>query len=186
MNSSSPRVAVSNTGPLISALQSNCMHILPQLYDLIHIPASELQEYEKHGAGREVRELKDAGILIAHRDFTESENNSAKTISEEIAADHATRDRDPAHHLPEAEAVVLTQRSGLGAVELLIDELAARNAARKRGVPIIGFPGILIRAYQQSMMDAEDVRNALEECQRQGTHYSPKLINEVCSGLKRR
>lgn len=186
MNSSSPRVAVSNTGPLISALQSDCIHILLQLYDLIHIPASELQEYEKHGAGREVRELIDAGILIVHEDFTESEKDFAKTIAEEIAADRATRDKDSAHHLPEAGAVVLTQRNSLGAVELLIDELAARHAARRRGVPIIGFPGILIRAYQQSMINAEDVRNALEECKRQGTHYSPRLIKEVCSGLKRR
>ena len=51
--------------------------------------------------------------------------------------------------------------------------------------PIIGFPDILIRACQQGMMEAEDVLRALEECKMQGTHYSPKLINEVYSKLKR-
>jgi len=77
------------------------------------------------------------------------------------------------------------QRKELGAVELLIDELAARDVARKRGVPIIGFPGILIRACRQNMMEPEDIKSALEECLSQGTHYSPKLIHEVYQKLKR-
>ncbi len=55
----------------------------------------------------------------------------------------------------------------------------------QQGVPIIGFPGILIRACQQGMMEPEDVKSALEECRRQGTHYSPRLINEVYNRLKR-
>jgi predicted nucleic acid-binding protein len=76
-------------------------------------------------------------------------------------------------------------RCDLGAIELLIDELAARDAAQRRGVPIIGFPGILIRACEQGMMEPEDVLRALEECKKQGTHYSPKLINEVYGKLKR-
>lgn len=51
MNSSGLRAVVSNTGPLISALQCGHIDILRQFYDVIHIPASELPEYEKHGAG---------------------------------------------------------------------------------------------------------------------------------------
>jgi hypothetical protein len=42
MTHTRPRVAVSNTGPLISALQSDCMHILLQFYDQIHIPEEEV------------------------------------------------------------------------------------------------------------------------------------------------
>jgi len=76
-------------------------------------------------------------------------------------------------------------RSNSRAEELLIDELAARDVARLRNVPVIGFPGILIRACRQRIIEPEDVLSALEECQRQGTHYSPKLINEIYSNLKR-
>lgn len=185
MDPLSLRVVVSNTGPLISALQSDCMPILFQFYDQIHIPANELSEYEKHGAGEEIRALVDAGFLVVHQDLTASEKEAAMAIAKEIAAYHATRDKDLAHHLPESEAIVLMQRSNMGAVELLIDELAAREAALQQGVPIIGFPGILIRACQQGMMEPEDVKSALEECRRQGTHYSPRLINEVYNRLKR-
>jgi len=179
------RAVVSNTGPLISALQSGCIPILFQFYDQIHIPASELKEYDKHGAGQEIRALMDASVLVVHKDLTASEKKAANAVAEEIAGYHSTRDKDPAHHLPESEAIMLMLRSDLGAIELLIDELAARYAAQRRGVPIIGFPGILIRACQQGIIDPEDVLSALEECRRQGTHYSPKLIKKVYTKLKR-
>ena len=185
MDPLSLRAVVSNTGPLISALQSGCIPILFQFYDQIHIPASERIEYDKHGAGQEIRALMDASLLVVHEDLTASEKKAAKAIAEEIAGYHATGDKDPAHHLPESEAIMLMLRSDLGAIELLIDELAARDAAKRRGVPIIGFPGILIRACQQDLMEPEDVLSALEECQRQGTHYSPRLIREVYAKLKR-
>ncbi len=129
MTSPNLRSVVSNTGPLISALQSDCMHILLQFYDQIHIPAEELREYQRHGAGMEVQALMNAGILVVHRDITALENEAARTIAQEISCHHATRDKDPSHHLPESLAIVLVQRSELGAVELLIDELAARDVA---------------------------------------------------------
>ncbi len=113
----SPRVAVSNTGPLISALQSDCMHILLQFYDQIHIPVDEISEYQKHGAGHEIGDLIETGFLVIYRDFTPLETDNAMAIAAEIA-----------NH---------------------------------------------------------KVLKALEECQRQGTHYSPKLINEIYNNLMR-
>jgi len=59
--------------------------------------------------------------------------------------------------------MVLMLRSNLGAGKLLLDELAAREVARLRKIPIIGFPGILIRACQQGMMVPEDVKSAHEK-----------------------
>ena len=185
MTPTSVRAAVSNTGPLISALQSDCMRILFQFYDQIHIPADELKEYRKHGAGREIEKFVESGFLVVHQDFNASENDAAKSIAEEIAAHHATRDKNWSHHLPESFAMVLMLRSNLGVGELLLDELAAREVARLRKIPIIGFPGILIRACQQGMMVPEDVKSALEKCQKQGTHYSPRFIEEIYEKLKR-
>ena len=184
MNQASPRVVVSNTGPLISALQSDCMHILLQLYDQIHIPVDEIQEYRKHGADPEIGVLMESGFIVVHQDFTPEENEAARIIASEIADHHSTRDKNPEHHLPEAFAIVLMLRRSSPAVELLIDELAARDVANRRGVPIIGFPGILVRACWQKIIQPEDVLVALTECQRQGTHYSSKLINEIYRSLK--
>jgi predicted nucleic acid-binding protein len=181
----SPRVAVSNTGPLISALQSDCMHILLQFYDQIHIPFDEISEFQKHGAGHEISDLLETGFLVVHRDFTPLETDIAMAIAAEIANHKATKDKNADHHLPESFAIVLMLRNTTNAQELLIDELAARDVANLRKVPIIGFPGILVRACRQLIIEPVDVLKALEECQRQGTHYSPKLINEIYNNLMR-
>lgn len=75
-------------------------------------------------------------------------------------------------------------RAELGARELLLDELAARMIAQERGIAVIGFAGVLIRASQQSLLSAEDVRAILLLCQPQGTHYSNAFIAAVYRRLK--
>lgn len=185
MTQSSPRVAVSNTGPLISALQSDCVHILLSFYDQILIPADEIPEYQKHGADAEIGELLEAGFIVICQDFTPEECDAARAVADEIANHRISRDKNPLHHVPESFAIVLMLRSNSRAVELLIDELAARDVARQRKVPVIGFPGILIRACRERIIEPEDLRRALEECQRQGTHYSSRFINEIYNNLIR-
>ena len=178
------RVVVSNTGPLISALQCDCMHILRQFYDLIHIASSELAELEELGAAVEIRAMIETEF-IAVRNLTDSERVTARAIAEEITQSSMSRDKDPVHHYPEAEAIVLMERGNLEAVELLVDELAARETARRRRIAIVGFPGLLIRACQQDLLTPEQVRDTLIECQRQGTHYSNQFIAEIYQRLRR-
>jgi hypothetical protein len=161
------------------------MDILRQFYDLIHIPASELPEYERHGARQEIRALLEAGFIKVHDDLTTLEKQTAQKIAMEIAHSSVSKDKEPAHHSPEAEAMVLMERADLQAVELLLDEAAAREVAQRRGIPILGFPGILIRACLQGLIEPEEVRDALRECQRQGTHYSTQFIEEICNRLRR-
>lgn len=177
------RAVVSNTGPLISALQSDCVFILRQFYDLIHIPASELAEFEGHGATEEIQGLMESGFIVTH-DLTESERQTAQAIADEIARSARSKNKEPVHHYPEAAAIALMERGDLGAMELLVDELAAREVAQRRGVDTVGFPGLLIRTCQQGLMTPEQVRDALADCQRQGTHYSNRFIAEVYQRLK--
>jgi predicted nucleic acid-binding protein len=66
---------------------------------------------------------------------------------------------------------------------LLVDELATRAIAQQRGLPIIGFIGVLIAACQQGVMSPENVLDSLEECQRQGTYYSDRIIETIYRGL---
>jgi predicted nucleic acid-binding protein len=142
---------VSDTGPMISALQCGRVDILRQFYDVIHIPASELPEYQQHEAKEEIQELIDVQFIVVHDDLTALEKEEAQQISKEIALSTQSRDKEPMHHYPEAEAMVLMSRMELKAVELLLDELAAREVARRRGISIVGFPGVLIRACQQGL-----------------------------------
>jgi len=159
------RTVVSNTGPLISAFQSNRVDILLQLYDLIVIPDSELAEFKKHGATKEINKLIEAETVVVHA-LTDTEKTIAKEISEAIASSRHTKDKIAMHHYPEAEAMVLMNRPSLSVQEILLDELAARDIAKQRRIPVIGFAGVLIRACQRGLLSAEAIRDSLTLCQK--------------------
>lgn len=178
------RSAVSNTGPLVSALQCGRLEIVRQLYDVIHIPASVLSELAAHGAGPEITELVRVGFVVVHGDLTEEECAVAKAIAESIADSPKSHNKNPAHHLSEAETVSLMSRKELAAIELLLDENAAREAADQRSVPTVGFPGVLIRACTQGLISPEAVREALMDCRRQGTHYGSAFIERIYGRLR--
>lgn len=184
MHQSELRIAVSNTGPLISAFQCGRLDIVWQFYDVIHIPASVLVELAAHGAGSEVDELVRLGLVVVHDDLTEEERTEATAIAEAIARSSLSRNKNPAHHHSEAEAVALMRRKELGAIELLLDENAARTAAEAYGVQKIGFPGILIRACRQGVISPEAVREALLDCRRQGTYYGLTFIERIYDQLR--
>lgn len=178
------RIVVSNTGPLISAMQCGRLDILQQFYEIIHIPASVLKELVTHGAELEIAELVRAGFIVVHDDLTEEERAMARALAEAIANSPKSHNKNPAQHLSEAEAVSLVSRKELAAIELLLDENAAREAADQRGVPIVGFPGVLIRACRQGLLAPEAVREALLDCRRQGTHYGSAFIERIYGRLR--
>jgi len=76
-------------------------------------------------------------------------------------------------------------RADLQVMELLLDELAAREITEQRGIPIVGFAGILIQACQQGLIGPGEVRDALLECRRQGTRYALVFIEEIHNRLRR-
>jgi len=169
---------------MLSAFQSEQTRLLRLLYDRIYVPDSTLFEYEKHGAGTLIKELIDSGFVVVCS-LTEAEKGTAKRLSEEIANHTLTKDKEPLNHYPEAEAIVLMMREAFSANEILLDELAARQVAQKSGMPMVGFPGILIRACQSGAITPEEVKNILLECQRKGTHYSNRLIEIVYNAARR-
>lgn len=108
-----PKAVVSNTGPIISALQSGRIDILRQFYDCIHVPASTLAEFEQHGAGQEIQTFIETGFIVVHDDLTAAEKQAAWTIAQEIGNSPLSKDKEAAHHYPEAEAIVLMNRAEL-------------------------------------------------------------------------
>ncbi len=177
------RAAVSNTGPLISTFQANKVSILRLVYDVIFISESELAEFKKHGAAKEIHELINTGFIVVLT-LTDLEKQTAQKIAEAIAQSRLSKDKVAQNHYPEAEAIALMERKELQAQEILLDELAARSIATKRGIPVVGFAGVLIRVCRQGLLSAKDVRDILTLCQQQGTHYSNRFIAQVYRRLK--
>ncbi|MEK7250299.1 MAG: hypothetical protein AAB209_07755, partial [Bacteroidota bacterium] len=59
------------------------------------------------------------------------------------------------------------------------DELAARTVAKRIGIRLTGFPGVLLAASNIGLITPDDVKRRLEICREQGTHYSKSLIRDV-------
>jgi predicted nucleic acid-binding protein len=173
---------VSNTGPLISALQCGRFDLLKQYFSRIYITASELAELERHGWAGGIRPLIDEVLLVVIGQLSPEENEESERVAKEIAALAASGDRDWHSHLPEAEAmVVMKQRPNLLIDVILLDEKAARRVAQDMGLSVTGFPGVLGRAGVDGLVTRDEIRDLLKTCQQQGTHYSDALI-EVVAG----
>jgi predicted nucleic acid-binding protein len=112
--------------------------------------------------------------------LTAAEAVQAGQIARRIAASPLTKVRDYRHHLPEAEAMVLTQRETLGTSRILLEERAARQVAEELGLPLTGFIGVLLMACDEQLLTPAEVRALLEACRQQGTRYSDDLVDKVC------
>jgi len=168
---------------MLSAFQSEQTRLLRLLYDRIYVPDSTLPEYEKHGAGTLIKELIDSGFVMVCS-LTKTEKETARQLSEEIANHTLAKDKEPLNHYPEAEAMVLMTRNEFKPFEILLDEQAAREVARKHGLSVIGFAGLLIRACQAEHITPEEVRDTMFKCQSLGTHYATNFIKGIYEQLK--
>lgn len=168
-------VAASDTGPLLSAFQCGRTGLLKRYLTTIHIPQSELREFEQHNASEEISSLIEEGFVIVHSLSTE-ERAKAEGLAKKIAASTQAKVKEFEHHLPEAEAMVLMERPELGCEVLLVEEKAAREVARELKLEITGFVGIVAKAASEGIITTEEVRRLLEMCRQKGTHYSDALI----------
>jgi predicted nucleic acid-binding protein len=168
--------AVSNTGPLISAFQSDSFALLTQIFPEIHVPTVCVAELTKHGWEEEVKE---ASLHLVIVKLKRSEEKRALTFAKQIAQHPDTDDPVVANHLGEAQAIVLALRSEHRDDLLLLDELAARAIARQMGMKLSGFPGALLLATQGGLISAEELKTRLEICRKQGTYYGASIIQHV-------
>ena len=161
---------VSDTGPLISAFQSQSFSLLHALIGDVVIPRAVADEIAQHGWSNE---LAAAGEKIRVVALETSEQANVTEVANAIGAS------DPQEHRGEAEAIVLACRNREFCELILIDELAARNYARKMGLRVAGFPGILLMATRTKVLNPEDLKSHLESCRDQGTDYGQQLIEDV-------
>jgi predicted nucleic acid-binding protein len=174
--------AISNTGPLISAFQSDSVALLARIFPEIYISPVCLTELTKHGWEEEVRAALSKVVVV---ELTPTEERHALTIAQHIAQHPDTNDPTAEHHLGEAQVIVLALRSEHRDDLLLLDELAARAIAKQLGVKLSGFPGVLLLAVQGGLISAEELKKRLDKCREQGTHYGVKFIRQVCELAKR-
>ncbi|MBI4789570.1 MAG: hypothetical protein HY782_21275 [Chloroflexi bacterium] len=173
--------AVSNTGPLISVFQSDSFELMSTLFGTIHTSDTCLSELRQHGWGEFVAGF--GSKLVGHK-LTEAETTQATEWAGRIAMHPVSKDRDPSHHLGEAEVMVIAQRPEFAGAVLLLDELAARAIATQIGLVLSGFAGVLLLAVEENLLTVEALKAKLKHCQQAGTHYSDTFIEQVYQAAK--
>lgn len=174
--------AISDTGPLISAFQSNSIDILIAVVGQIHITPTCRSELIRHGWAEFLIQI---GASIHVQTLTPTEIKQAEAYAKQIALHPLSKDPEPFNHLGEAEAMALAQRSEFSHSAFLVDEQAGRGVAFELGLTISGFAGILLMAVDRDLLTPEQLREKLELCKRSGTHYGDKLIEHTYQLAKR-
>ena len=175
--------AIGDTGPLISAFQSESVKLLTHIFPTILVSTTCVTELKHHGW---TEELESAGSRIIPVSLTADEQQQALTFAKRIAQHPATHTLIAEEHLGEAEAIVLALRTEHQNDVLLVDELAARAVAKQAGVKLSGFAGVLLLAAQTKLISAEDLKTRLEMCREQGTHYGVSFIENIYNMAKQR
>jgi predicted nucleic acid-binding protein len=167
-------MVVSDTGPLISALQSESVGLIADLFGTVHTSEVCISELGRHGWADYLARHH----IVGHR-LSDAEVASAAVLAAQIAGHPASKEPNPNHHAGEAEAMVLVQRPEFAGAVLLLDELAARAVATTTGLTISGFAGVLLTAVYEGLLAADEIRQKLIRCQQQGTHYSNTFIQKI-------
>ncbi|MCM1236603.1 MAG: DUF3368 domain-containing protein, partial [Ruminococcus flavefaciens] len=72
----------------------------------------------------------------------------------------------------ESEAIVLTDE--VNADVLLMDEAKGRTVSFQMGFKVMGTIGVLMAAYEEKELTADEIRECVEELQNAGRHISQK------------
>jgi len=75
------------------------------------------------------------------------------------------------------ECAAITLAEEIGATWVLVDDLAARKEAQRRGLPVIGTVGIVLIAKQQGLIPC--VKEVLDELIANGTRISQQLYHQA-------
>jgi predicted nucleic acid-binding protein len=153
---------VADSSPLISLAHLGRLEILGSLYERIFIPGEVQREIAAHPEG--------LGGAIP------SWIRVQRVGDQSVVADlQRLVDRG------EAEAIQLAIELETG---VLIDERRGRRLAQSMGVSLIGTLGVLLLAQEASLIDLEEVLQALEDLDAFGFRMSSSLRSDVAEQAK--
>lgn len=156
------RAAVDSSTPIHLA-RIGRVPLLDELFDAVLLPSAVWDEVVVQGDGlpgaKEMRSARQDGWM------------AVVDIEDPDTVDRAGGALDPG----EAEAIALALQEDADA--LVLDEAAARRAARERGLPTTGTVGLLLAGYRRGHVD--DLEQELEDLRETGFWIGDRLVREI-------
>ena len=152
-------IVVSDTTPLISLLKIERIDLLEKLFGRVLIPQAVFDELVVDGR------FKNEAEVIQNKKFIQIKNvNNQESVS--ILKRATGLDQG------ESEAIVLSDE--VKADLLLMDEAKGRAVSSDMGLSIMGTIGILMAAYKEHELTADEVKECVAGLQRANRHIGQR------------
>ncbi len=163
-------IVVSDTTPLISLLKINKLDLLEKLFGKVLIPEAVFSELTADERFRlEADQIRKEKFIIVKSVMN---SKSANLLKRATGLDQG-----------ESEAIVLTDE--LQADLLLMDEAKGRNVSVRMGLHIMGTIGILMAAYEENELTADEVKECIDGLQRAGRHIGQRHYQMLLDRLEK-
>lgn len=168
------RTVFVNAGPLIALGKLNRLHLLVDLYEVVHVPRAVYREVVVEGGMQGSPDARKVHLFLEQR---------------KLPIVEAPRDvvlgYTPDVILGTGETEVLALARGLQDSLVLLDDEEARTEARRLGLAVKGTLGILVQACRTSVLDvAATELLILEIAAKPDIWISEKLCLQVLEQLK--
>lgn len=157
-------IVVSDTTPIISLIKINRLDLLEELFSEVLIPDAVFRELTTNTIfANEAQIVKSSSFLK----ISSVQNKKALQLLQAVSG------LDDG----ESEAIILADE--LKASVLVMDERKGRKVAQKMGIKITGTVGILIQAYDEKKISANDVKSYLTQLKNNNIRLSESLIQQA-------
>lgn len=157
-------IVVSDATPIISLLKCGRLELLNQLFGEIQIPDAVYNELTSNDKFIQETQL----ILNAEyvKRVTVEDRKSVLLLRRATGLDEG-----------ESEAIILSDEMKAGL--LLMDEAKGRLVAKQMGLNIMGTVGILMTAFEEGLLSADEIGQCIEFLRNRGRHISDKLYEQL-------
>lgn len=161
-------IVVSDTTPLISLMKASRLDVLQQLFGEVLIPTAVFNELTSNESFQEeAQQIRNCPFI---RVVSVSETKAADVLRRSTGLD-----------LGKSEAIVFADDNNANV--LLMDEAKGRQVAKAMGLFIMGTVGVLLAAFDEKVLSAEDVKAALQRLRQANRRISDSLIQAALEKL---
>lgn len=161
-------IVVSDTTPLISLMKASRLDVLQQLFGEVLIPTAVFNELTSNDSFQEeAQQIRNCPFI---RVVSVSETKAVDVLRRSTGLD-----------LGESEAIVFADDNNANV--LLMDEAKGRQVAKAMGLFIMGTVGVLLAAFDEKVLSAEDVKAALQRLRQANRRISDSLIQAALEKL---